>query len=297
MTVAEKIGLVREVAPEFPVPIALRALGLSRSSWYYHRQPRPRLEDRYAHLRPLLELIAREHPEYGYRRVTVELRESHDQLVNHKVVQKLHQLWELPLIRSIRAPKKSLVRRVIEEAGERANLLVGIERIDPFEVLYTDFTEIVYADGAAKAYLIALPDHASKYVVGAAVGERANTVLALKAWDRASQQLARFNRSTEGLIVHHDQDPVFTSMDWTRRLLLRDGVRLSYALHGARDNPEMESFWGRFKTENRSLLLDAQSLQALGIVIDERLRYFNEQRRHSTLDYETPLGWLRKRSS
>ena len=48
------------------------------------------------------------------------------------------------------------------------------------------------------------------------------------------------------MIVHHDRDPVFTGHGWTGKLLLSDGVRLSYALGGAKDNPEMESFFPSF---------------------------------------------------
>ena len=65
-----------------------------------------------------------------------------------------------------------------------------------------------------------------------------------------------------------------------------------------RDNPEMESFFGRFKTENRSLLLDAIDLENLRRIVDDRMRYFNEERRHSTLGNRCPhryladLGWL-----
>ncbi len=98
-----------------------------------------------------LEAIAREHPEYGYRRTTTELRESYDRLVNHKLVQKLHQLWDLPLLRSTRVPRPSGVRKVVAEAGARANLVARLEEIGPFQVAYADFTEIWYADGRKKA--------------------------------------------------------------------------------------------------------------------------------------------------
>lgn len=56
--------------------------------------------------------------------------------------------------------------------GPQANLLSGRPKpeIDPLEVLHTDFTELRYADGARKAWLIPLPDHAAKYVAGFAVG-------------------------------------------------------------------------------------------------------------------------------
>lgn len=95
------------------------------------------------------------------------------------------------------------------------------------------------------------------------------------------------------MIIHHDQDAVFTSYDWTGQLLLKDSVQVSYALGGAKDNPEMESFTGRFKEENHSLFLDAQSLAELAEVVDERMQYYNSQRRHSAIDYQSPLTYIK----
>ncbi|MFV1860041.1 MAG: integrase core domain-containing protein [Anaerolineales bacterium] len=98
--------------------------------------------------------------------------------------------------------------------------------------------------------------------------------------------------------MHHDQDPVFTGYGWTGQLLLEDHVRVSYALNGARDtilaqgNPEMESFISRFKTENRSLLLDAQRLGDLQSLVRERMAYHNGERRHSTIGYRAPAAYV-----
>ncbi len=109
-------------------------------------------------------------------------------------------------------------------------------------MLHTDFTELIYANGQHKAHLIPLLDHTSKVVLGWALGEHAITELALAAWSKAKDTLLQLQVSWRDLIVHHDQDSVFTSYRWTSQLLLDDHARLSYALQGARDNPEMESF-------------------------------------------------------
>jgi len=90
-------------------------------------------------------------------------------------------------------------------------------------------------------------------------------------------------------ILHHDQDPVYTGYQWTAQLLLKDHVRVSYALRGARDNPEMEAFNSRFKTENRSLLLDAQKLEELQLVGRERMEYHNGMQGYSTIGYQAPV--------
>ncbi len=91
--------------------------------------------------------------------------------------------------------------------------------------------------------------------------------------------------------MHHDQDPVFTGYAWAGRLLA-DGVRISYALRGARENPEMESFFGRFKVENNSLLLDAVTLEELTAVVAGRIQYYNRERRHSSLGGRPPLAFI-----
>jgi putative transposase len=124
------------------------------------------------------------------------------------------------------------------------------------------------------------------------VGERSVTELALEAWARAKQALIKYGVDPSSIIVHHDQDPVFTSYCWTAQLLLNDCVRISYAFNGARDNPEMESFFSRFKTENKSLLLDAHTLEELKILVDERMAYHNGERRHSTIGYNAPKIYL-----
>jgi len=92
--------------------------------------------------------------------------------------------------------------------------------------------------------------------------------------------------------MHHDQDSVYTSYAWTGRLLLDDQMQISYTLDGARDNIEMENFNSRFKNENRSLLLDASTIDLLKKLVDARMRYYNNERRHSALANQPPRKWL-----
>ena len=54
------------------------------------------------------------------------------------------------------------------------------KKFEPFEVLCTDFTEIKYANGTRKVYLMAMLDPGSGWVAGWAVGKSANRELALK---------------------------------------------------------------------------------------------------------------------
>ena len=56
----------------------------------------------------------------------------------------------------------------------------------------------------------------------------------------------------------------------------------------------MESFNGRFKEENHSLFLEAQTLDELIEVVNERMRYYNEERRHSSIGYLPPLTFIER---
>lgn len=294
MTTEQKVALVESVWETHGLVPALAAVELPKATWYYHRNRKVAYEEKYAHLRPDLEAIARQHPEYGYRRTTVELRETYGHATNHKVVQRLHHLWGLPLLRSTRAPQPSGIRQVIIAAGGRVNLVAQLEQIGLFEVAYTDFTELLFAGGTRKASLIPIIGHRCKMAYGWAIGERADTALALLAWERAKETFWQHDISYGGMIIHQDQDPVFTGYGWTGQLLLEDGVRLSYALDGARDNPEMEAFISRFKAEGHSLFLDAQSMAELRAVVDARMRYYNTERRHSSLGYLPPLTYIER---
>jgi len=76
MSTEQKVTLAWEAEGEHALSSVLEALELPRSTWYYHQNHRVSYSAKYAHLREPLETIAREHPEYGYRRTTAELREA-----------------------------------------------------------------------------------------------------------------------------------------------------------------------------------------------------------------------------
>ncbi len=294
MTTGRKVALVESVKDTYGLNLALATVELPKPTWYYHQKHKVDYEEKYAHLRSILEEIARNHPGYGVPRIMPELRDEYKIVVNHKVVERLLSTWDLSILRSTHRPRPSGIQRAITEAGGLANLVAQMEEIGLFQVVYTDFTELVYANGQRKAILIPIIGHTSKMAFGWAVGESDDTVLALRAWKRAKETFQELHISFEKMIVHHDQDSVYTSYEWTSQLLLKDKARLSYALRGAKDNPAMESFNGRFKDENHSLLLEAHNLDELVEVVDRRMTYYNTERRHSSIDYLPPVTYIER---
>jgi transposase InsO family protein len=292
MTPEQKVSLVEAAKDTYGLNRSLAAAELPKSTWYYHLNDKVDYEEKYRGLKSILEESARQHPEYGRPRIMAELRKVYDCTVNHKVVERLLRLWDLRIIRGTRQRKPSGIRKAILEVGDRANLVAQIDEIGLFQVVYTDFTELLYANGSRKAVLMSIIGHTSKLACGWAVGETGNTKVALRAWNRARETLGSLGIPYSGMIVHHDRDPVYTGYRWTSQLLLKDEVRLSYALGGAKDNPEMESFNGRFKMEGESLFSEVQTLAELRSVVAQRMQYYNAERRHSSLDHVAPLTFI-----
>ena len=193
----------------------------------------------------------------------------------------------------MKRPRESAVRALLREAGCRIDLVAQLNEISDFDVLYTDFTEIRYQRGMAKAQLIPIIDHRSKLVVGHEIGESANTELALGAWKKARSTLKRLAQKIVGIIRHHDQDGVFIGHRWLNQVMVNDKLQISFSLRGAKDNVYMESFNGRFKEENRLLFWEQENLESLRKVVKSRLRYYNHVRRHSALDYKSPMKYLK----
>ena len=285
----DKVQLVTEYRGQFGLNACLEALGLSKGTWHY-RQHRVDPETRDRALKERIESIIEQHPGYGYRPMRAELNDQGER-VNHKRLLRVLSTYELSLPRSLPASSVSSVKRLIHEAGSSVNLVRG-RHFGVLAAFTTDFTELVYANGTHKALLISLLDLRSRWIGGWAVGANANHELALQAIDRLRAQLNELGRDLNGVIIHHDRDPVFTGHAWLKRLLLKEKACISYAERGARDNSWKESFWGRLKTENRALLREAETLSEVTAIVANRIAYYNQERRHSSLGQTPPWTFL-----
>jgi len=289
----ERVDLVREHREEFGLNACLRAMGVSKGTWHYREERRRRGPDPEEEaLRADVVDIIQDNPAYGRRRIKCELRARTGKVVNHKRLGRLLREWDLALKREISRTEPSGIRKALAKGGGQLNLLKDRDPA-PLEALVTDFTELRYAGGARKAYLIAFQDPASAWVPGWAVGPSPNRELALTAWQRVQTSFRTVDRPLAGVVVHQDQDPVFTSYDWLRALLLDAEVLVSYSENGAKGNPWIESLWARFKVENTSLITETERMPELREVLGDQVAYYNRERRHSSLDYVSPLEFLR----
>ena len=229
----------------------------------------------------------RHHPDYGYRRIKEDIKARTGIVVNHKRLRKLLSTYELDLPRHLPKRGKNPVLKLISEVGQDANLVQN-RTVDPLYVFCTDFTELRYCQGQKKAWLMAFLDIQTRWIAGFGVGAHRNRALAIYCLDQLQNNLSCLDRGLSDILIHHDRDSVYTSYDWLHRVLITEGAGISFAMNGAKDNPWIESFWGRFKTENKTLIMNADSLAELICVTQQQMTYYNQGRRHSALSYQTP---------
>ena len=291
----EKLELIQGHQDGRSLNVCLAALGVSKGTWHYRMRGGSKqadLEARDEALKPKVVEVVEAHPYYGYRRMKPDLEVEAGETVNHKRLRRLLNQWDLALHRRVIRPKLSQVVRILRQAKGHLNLAVGMDP-GPLELLSTDFTLVPFDGGNRKAHLMAMIDVASEWVPGWAVGVSKDGVLALECWREVVGAYGVFGQDVAGVVVHSDQDPVYTSYDWLRALVVDSGVRISYSERGAWDNPWIESYWSRFKTENRDLFLDAKDLVDLRGLIDGQMRYYNGSRRHSSVGNRPPLAYLK----
>ena len=98
---------------------------------------------------------------------------------------------------------------------------------------------------------MAFLDIQTRWIAGFGVGAHRNRALAIYCLDQLQNNLACLDRRLSDILIHHDRDSVYTSYDWLHRVLIEERAGISFAMNGAKDNPWIESFWGRFKTEKQ----------------------------------------------
>lgn len=294
----DKVAIAKKFQ-EHGVAVCCRVLDLAKSTFYANintKSPEERFEAKYQHLKQTVKEIIDNNPAYGYRRIATELKDSYGIVLNHKPLKKLLVVWGLSLRRNIKKPEKSGIVEILDFLKDKANLLINIKKaVLPFGLVYTDITEIVYAKG--KLYVAAYLDHKTKKVLGYALSHHPDVALVMRAYDMAKttlrNELSKLKGKLAKIIFHQDQGSVYTSYAYVDQLL-KDSLTLSYSRKATpTDNPEMESFWGRFKTENKQIFHEAQSDQELEELVKRQILYYNQKRRHSSLDNMSPNNYIK----
>ncbi len=272
----------------YPVAVLCSVLGVSSSGFYAWRKRRPSqrakadarlaVEVRLAHKRG--------RGTYGSPRVHRELK-AHGHRVGKKRVERLMRQ------EGIQGQQKRRFRRTTDSNHTQpvaANVLARNFHADaPNTAWVTDVTYVWTGEGWL--YLAALLDLFSRRVVGWAASETNDRALALEALRRALSS----RRPAAGLVHHSDRGSPYASDDYQTALSER-GVVASMSRKGdCWDNAVAESFFATLRAE----LLDhehyATRRAAVASIADYIDGFYNPVRRHSSIDYVSPMEFELKR--
>ena len=208
----------------------------------------------------------------------------------------IHRVERLMLAAGLQARRKR--RRLPFDTGLRSINAIAPNLLDrefeataPNQRWVADFTYIWTDEGWL--YVAAVLDLYSRLIVGWSMQEQMTARLVSDA-----MLMAIWRRRPAGELLHHsDQGSQYTSEQF-QELLAQHGVVCSMSRSGnCWDNAAMESFFSTLKTERCSRRIYRTRDQARADVFDYIERFYNQQRRHSTLDYLTPLEYERQRQS
>jgi putative transposase len=260
-----------------------RALRVSRAGYYAWRD-RPESQ-RSKDDRRLAVLVRAAHEVgrgyYGSPRVHRELR-AQDVFISRKRVIRLMQAQSLVA----RKRKRFKCTTVSDKDQPVAPNLLGrdFSASAPNQRWVGDATELVIGSGS-KLYLAVILDLFSRLVVGWSVNVSNDRHLAIRALEHAIKRRC----PDAGLLHHSDRGGPYTSEDY-QQVLTTNQITCSMSRRGnCIDNAAMESWFSSLKAElGERFETFAEAKEKLFDYIEV---FYNQRRRHSSLDYVSPAQY------
>lgn len=257
-------------------------LGVSRSGYYVSGPTGPRAKEN-ERLGALIRQVWMKSRElYGSPRITVELHSQGVRCGKNRVARLMRDA-------GIRSQTRKAFRVTTKSSGgltEAEDLVQRRFQADrPGQVWVSDITYIRTSEGWL--YLAAVLDLYNRAVVGWTLERRVSQELVLTALNQA---LLR-HPPEKGLIFHADRGGQYRGQQM-KRLLTLHGLRPSLGRRGdCYDNAAMESFFSTLKSELIHRAKFRTEQEARRGIYEYIEVYYNRQRRHSTLNYQTPAEY------
>ena len=272
---------------EFPLDILLNIIKLARSTYYYQLKQLDK-SDKNHDIKDEIQAIFTEHKgNYGYRRMTLELR-NHGYIVNHKKVQRLMRVLGL----SARIRRKRKYSSYQGEIGKKADNLIQrqFEASKPMEKCYTDVTEFAIPASSQKLYLSPVLDGFNSEIIAYNLSRSPNLAQVKTMLEQAFSE-----EHYENTILHSDQGWQYQH-NFYHLFLESKGIQPSMSRKGnSPDNGMMESFFGILKSEMfYGYEKTFQSLNQLEQAIVDYIDYYNNKRIKVKLKGLSPVQYRTK---
>ncbi|MCA1682258.1 MAG: IS3 family transposase [Actinobacteria bacterium] len=271
---------------DYPGATLCRILGVSTSGYYAWRgrPPSERAQSDARWVERIRVLHQRSRGSYGTPRILEDLQEEGERL-NHKRVARLMRSAGLVGISRRKGFKTTVRDRDARPAPDLVKRCFTAER--PDQLWVADITYVPTLAGFL--FLAVVMDVFSRRIVGWAMATHLRTELILEALN-----MAIYQRRPRDVIHHSDQGTQYTSIAFGARCR-EAGVRPSMGSVGdCFDNAMCESFFATLECElldRRRFETQAEAKMAVFEFIEG---WYNPHRRHSSIDYLSPVNYERK---
>lgn len=285
---------IQEQSQYFPVKVLCQTLEVNRSGYYEWLKPAPTLPTARGNTLPvqtdntqqIKDLFGLHRRRYGSRRLVSEMKDRGVNVSRDFVRKVLIDNQLRPIQPRSFVPRTTDSRHTM---GYSPNLLLGRPRpTSPNQVWVSDITYIPLASGKW-LYLAVWVDLWSRRVVGWCLADHMRDELVITALRRAL--LGR--QPADGLILHSDRGGQYASKDF-RKILTGKYLQSMSRAGECYDNATAESFWSRLKAEvlESGVFLNLDDARTeIGDYIDN---YYNAVRKHSSLNYCSPVQFESK---
>ncbi|MBC3789216.1 IS3 family transposase [Spirosoma utsteinense] len=288
---------IQEQSQYFPVLVLCQTLEVNRSGYYEWLKPTATsstkdtdsVRIKVDNTQQIKDLFGLHQRRYGSRRLVSEMKDRGVKISRDFVRRVLVENQLRPIQPRSFVPRTTDSRHTM---GYSPNLLLDRPRpTGPNQVWVSDITYIPLANGKW-LYLAVWLDLWSRRVVGWCLADHMRDELVITALRRAL--LGR--QPANGLILHSDRGSQYASKDFSK-LLAGKHLRSMSRAGECYDNATAESFWSRLKAEVLELgvFLSLDDARAeIGDYIDN---YYNVVRKHSSLQYCSPVQFESKHIS
>ncbi len=277
-----KYQFIAEHRHEYPITIMCRVLEVSVSGYYAwcHRTPSQHSREDAQLAEQVKTAFQANRGVYGSPRVHAELQAQGITCARKRVARLMREQGL-----AARRPRHRTITTQSEQGAQVApNLLQrDFSADEPNTKWVADTTYIWTAEGWL--YLAVVLDLFARMVVGWSMATIQDATLV----GQALQMALTRRRPQAGLLHHSDRGSTYTSESY-QALLQQEGMVVSMSRTAdCYDNAAMESFFHSFKGE----CIDGESFQTRAQARSSTFEYiecfYNRSRRHSTLQYMSPL--------
>ena len=272
---------------EHAIATMCHVLGVSASGYYawQQRAPSPRARADAVLLERIRAIHAKSRGTYGVPRVHAELRAEGTRVGRKRVARLMRQAGLQGVSR-----RKSCWTTIRDRDAPAAPDLVQREfaAVGPDRLYVADITYV--PTWAGFLYLAVVLDAWSRRIVGWAMANHLRTELVLEALNMAVWR----RRPPTDVIHHSDHGCQYTSIAFGARCR-EAGVRPSMGTVGdAYDNALCESFFATLECELLDRTCFHTQAEARPAVFEFIEGWYNTHRRHSALDYDSPIEYERR---